>query len=325
MIDGVIVVNKSPGFSSTQYLEKVKIIINQKLRRYYKEQGIVGELVEKAGHSGTLDPNAAGVLAIFINKATKIIPFISKNKSYIFEAILGKETETLDNLGKTTKEIKIDEKLFQESIKNIQEILPAYIGKFNQLTPAYSSKKVKGKKLYEVAKSLNSNLFKEKITTVYIYSLKLIDSYYFNGYYRVQLEMECSQGTYVRSIIKDMGDKIGIPLTLSFLVRKNSNDFSIDETVTIEELKNATNIFEKIIKLENYLHSFPFVIINDRTIFKVRNGHDFSSQNLIHIEKKGKFADKNIFVVKDRKKEILAIAYSDNLINFKVKKVLKPY
>ncbi|MFN4220095.1 MAG: tRNA pseudouridine(55) synthase TruB [bacterium] len=325
MIDGILAVNKSPGFSSTQYLEKIKTILNQKLRKFYKEQGITGDLVEKAGHSGTLDPNAAGVLVIFINKATKLLPYISKNKSYIFEVIVGKETDTLDTLGKITKEIKIDNTSFQEITKKIEDLLPSYLGKFTQLTPAYSSKKIKGKKLYELAQILNKTLIEEKTTTVYIYSLKLIDNYYFRNEYRIQLEMDCSQGTYVRSVIKDIGDKIGVPLTLAFLVRKSSNDFTLEEAFTIEEIKNSPNIFEKILKVEDYLNNFPFVIVNDKTVFKVRNGHSFTVQNVIHTEKKGKYNDKNIFVVKDRKKETLAIAYSDNLINFKIKKVLKPY
>lgn len=325
MIDGILVVNKPPGFSSTQYLEKVKTILNQKLRKFYKEQGIVGDLVEKAGHSGTLDPSAAGILVIFINKATKLLPFINKNKSYIFEVIVGKETDTLDNTGKITKEIKIDNNLFQEVIKKMEDILPSYVGKFSQLAPAYSSKKIKGKKLYELAPTLNKTLIEEKISNIHIYSLKLIDSYYFRNEYRIQLEMDCSQGTYVRSIIKDIADKIGVPLTLGFLVRKNSNDFTLEDSLTIEEIKNSSNILEKIFKFEDYLNNFPFVIVNDRTVFKVRNGHSFTIQNVIYTEKKGKYNDKNIFTVKDRKKEILAIAQSDNLINFKIKKVLKPY
>ncbi|MFN3995420.1 MAG: tRNA pseudouridine(55) synthase TruB, partial [bacterium] len=261
MIDGVLAVNKSPGFSSTQYLEKIKTILNQKLRKFYKEQGITGDLVEKAGHSGTLDPNAAGVLVIFINKATKLLPYISKNKSYIFEVIVGKETDTLDTLGKITKEIKIDNTSFQEITKKIEDLLPSYLGKFTQLTPAYSSKKIKGKKLYELAQILNKTLVEEKTTTVYIYSLKLIDNYYFRNEYRIQLEMDCSQGTYVRSVIKDIGDKIGVPLTLAFLVRKSSNDFTLEEAFTIEEIKNSPNIFEKILKVEDYLNNFPFVIV----------------------------------------------------------------
>ncbi len=325
MIDGVLAINKPPGFSSTHYLEKIKTIINQKLRKLYKDQGIVGDLVEKAGHSGTLDPSASGVLVIFINKATKIIPYISKNKSYIYEVLVGKETDTLDNSGKTIREVKIDSQKIKEIVHSIENILPSYIGKFNQVAPVYSSKKFQGKRLYELASNLATTVFEQKTNTVYIYSLKILDYYYFNDYYRIRFEMDCSQGTYVRSIIKSISDKIDTPLTLSFLVRKNSNDFSIQDTITIEELKNSNDVTNNILKIDDYLNNFPFVIVNDRTVFKVRNGHNFLNQNLIHIEKKGRYADKNIFVVKSRKKDILAIAYSDNLINFKIKKVLKPF
>ncbi|MCS7244190.1 MAG: tRNA pseudouridine(55) synthase TruB [Candidatus Calescibacterium sp.] len=325
LVDGAIVINKSPGFTSTQYLEKVKTIVNQKLRKIYKEQGITGEFIEKAGHTGTLDPNASGVLVIFLNKSTKIIPFINKNKSYICEIILGKETDTIDNTGKTIKEIAINTEKAQKIAKDIEELLPTYIGKFNQSPPVYSSKKVQGKRLYELAPTLQSTIFQEKSNIVYIHSIKILNHYEFLNYQRIQMEIECSQGTYVRSIIKDISDKINFPLTLSFLVRKNSNNFTLSNSITIEELKNSENIVDKIIKLQDILNDFPFVIVNDKTVFRVRNGHSFSNQNTIHIEKKGKYNDRNIFVVKDRKKEFLALAQSDNMINFKVKKVLKPY
>ncbi|MCS7165180.1 MAG: tRNA pseudouridine(55) synthase TruB [Candidatus Calescibacterium sp.] len=324
-IDGALVINKAPGFTSTQYLEKVKTILNQKLRKIYKEQGITGELVEKAGHTGTLDPNASGVLVIFLNKSTKIIPFINKNKSYVCEVILGKETNTIDNTGETINEIKISKEDAEKVVKDIDAILPSYIGKFNQLPPVYSSKKIQGKRLYEIAQHMDSPIFKEKSNVVYIYSIKIINHYYFRDYYRIQIEVDCSQGTYVRSIIKDISQKVNLPMTLSFLVRKNSNNFTLADSITIEELKNSTNVIDKIIKFEKILENFPFVIVNDKTVFKVRNGHSFTSQNTIYIEKKGKYHDRNVFVVKDRKKDFLAIAQSDDMINFKTRKVLKPY
>lgn len=324
-LDGAIVINKSPGFTSTQYLEKVKTIVNQKLRKFYKEQGRVGELIEKAGHTGTLDPNASGVLVIFLNNSTKLIPFINKNKSYMCEIIIGKETDTIDLSGNTLRELKVDREQANEIIKKIESLLPEYIRKFSQHPPVYSSKKIQGKRLYELASSINTTIFKEKIDTVYINSIKIIGYYYFLDYYRIQIEIDCSQGTYVRSIVKDISDKINVPLTLSFLVRKNSNNFTLSQSLTIEELKNSSNITDYIIKQDEILNEFPFVVINDRTVFKVRNGHSFINQNIIHIEKKGKYNDRNIFMVKDRRKENLAVAQSDNLINFKVKRVLKPY
>lgn len=324
-MDGLIVINKAPGFSSTQYTEKVKTIINQKLRKIYKEQGITGELIEKAGHTGTLDPTAAGVLVILLNKATKILPFLNKNKTYLCEVIIGKETDTLDISGKVLKEITLNKEQINSILKNLESLLTFYIGKFNQNPPIYSSKKVQGKRLYELATSLSTNTFQEKTNPVYIYELKLLNYYYHLNYHRIQLEIQCSQGTYVRSIIKDISDKINLPMTLSFLVRKNSNNFTLKQSLTIEDIKNCDDITNKIMKLEEILNNFPYVTVNDKTVFKVRNGHSFSNQNIIHLEKKGNYNDRNILVVKDRKKEILAIAQSDNFINFKIKKVLKPY
>jgi len=324
VVDGAIVVNKAPGFSSTQYCEKIKTIINQKLRKLYSGKTI--ELIEKAGHTGTLDPAASGVLVILLNKATKIIPFLSKNKAYTFEVIIGKETDTLDNSGKTIREIPIEK--IDPIIKQIENILPSYIGKFNQKAPLYSSKKIQGQRLYKIARSQESNqqnIIEQKTNTVTIQSFKLISYYKHLNYYRAQLEVECSQGTYIRSIIQDLSEKINFPLTLSFLVRKNSNNFTLSQALTIEKIKNSQQINELIIPLEEILNNFQFVIVNDRAIFKVRNGHDFINQHVIYLEKKGIYNDKNTFVVKDRKKENLAIAISNDTISFKVKKVLKPF
>jgi len=327
MLNGAIIVNKAPGFTSTQYTEKIKTIINQKLRKLYKGQTI--ELIEKAGHTGTLDPAASGVLVILINNATKIIPFLSKEKSYTFEIIIGKETDTLDNCGQTIKEITISN--INPIIKKIEEILPSYIGKFTQKAPLYSSKKIQGQRLYQIARNIQNNTdnltesINQKINTVNINSVKVISHYYQNNYHRAQLEIECSQGTYIRSFIQDLSEKIQVPLTLSFLVRKNSNNFTIQQALTIEKIKNENIIENLIIPLENILNNFSFAIVNDKSVFKVRNGHSFSNQQIIYLEKKGIYNDKNIFVVKDRKKENIAIAISNDTINFKVKKVLKPF
>ncbi|MEN3014553.1 MAG: tRNA pseudouridine(55) synthase TruB [bacterium] len=324
-LDGAIVVNKSPGFTSTQYVEKIKTIINQKLRRIYRQTQSVGDLVEKAGHTGTLDPNAAGILVILLNKATKIIPYLSKHKTYSCEIILGKETDTLDTSGKVINQVNITPETASQIVKQIENLLPQYIGKFTQYAPSYSAKKIKGIRMYQIAPKLQQQLVQQKSNIVYIYSIKLLDHYFFNNHHRIQLEIECSQGTYVRSIIKDISQKINIPLTLSFLVRKNSNNFTLSQSVTIEEIKQTPNISDLIIPLTTILENFSYVIVNDKTVFKVRNGHSFSNQNIIHLEKKGIYNDKNIFIVKDRRKEILAICQSDDCINFKIRKVLKPY
>ena len=318
-INGFVVLNKAPGFSTTNYTEKLKKIINNKLRSTYQ---IKSELIEKAGHTGTLDPFASGVIVIALNNATKIIPFLSKQKKYIAEITIGISTDTYDISGKILKQQKYTKKEIQEIINLINDSLKNFIGKIEQSPPPFSAKKIKGKRMYQIAKSEPQSLqtLTTKKHTVYIEKITVINQYKD----KLILEISCSEGTYVRTLINDISNLINIPLTLSFLVRTNSNNFEISQSYTIEEIKNSKDL-NFILPVDKVLDEFAKVIIQDRAVFKVRNGHNFHKNETITIYKKGTLNDKNIFSVMDKKRTHLAIAYSDNDINFKIKRVLLPY
>ncbi|MGC8733562.1 MAG: tRNA pseudouridine(55) synthase TruB [bacterium] len=325
-LDGIIVINKVPGFSTTNYTEKIKKIINNKLRSIYLKEKTIGELIEKAGHTGSLDPFASGVIVIAINNATKIIQFLNKQKKYIAEIQIGISTDTYDISGQILKQQKYSKQEINKIINLIENSLVNFIGKIEQLPPPFSAKKIQGKRAYKLSrenlnnpenKELNLNLKKH---TVYIENISIINQYKD----RLTIEVNCSEGTYIRSLVNDISKAIDIPLTLSFLVRTNSNNFDISQSYTLEEIKKSNNL-NFIIPLQTILDNFSKVVIQDKYIFKVRNGHHFTKSSTINLNKNGIFNDKNIFTVMDKKRNHLAIAYSDNDINFKIKRVLLPF
>jgi len=318
-LNGFIIINKVPGFSTTNYTDKIKKIINNKLRSIYLKSGIIGELVEKAGHTGSLDPFASGVIVIAINDATKIIQFLNKQKKYIAEIQIGISTDTYDISGQIIKKEKYTKTEINKIIKSIESSLSNFIGKIEQTPPLFSAKKIQGKRAYQLAREnlTNTNLKKH---TVYIQNISIINQYKD----RLTIQVECLEGTYIRSLVNDISNLINIPLTLSFLVRINSNNFDISQSYTIEEIKSSKDL-NFILPLNSVLDNFSKAVIQDKYIFKVRNGHHFTKSSTITLNKNGIYNDKNIFTVMDKKRNHLAIAYSDNDINFKIKRVLMPF
>jgi tRNA pseudouridine55 synthase len=318
-LSGFIIINKVPGFSTTNYTDKIKKIINNKLRSIYLGKGVIGDLVEKAGHTGSLDPFASGVIVIAINDATKIIQFLNKQKKYIAEIQIGISTDTYDISGQIIKQEKYTKTEIIKIIKSIESSLSNFIGKIQQSPPPFSAKKIQGKRAYELARQNLTNINLKK-HTVYIQNISIINQYKD----KLTIQVECSEGTYIRSLVNDISNLINIPLTLSFLVRINSNNFDISNSYTIEEIKNSQDL-NFIIPLNNVLDNFSKVVIQDKYIFKVRNGHHFTKISTITLNKNGIYNAKNIFTVMDKKRNHLAIAYSDNDINFKIKRVLMPF
>jgi tRNA pseudouridine55 synthase len=205
----------------------------------------VGFFLNKIGHTGTLDPNAEGLLIILINKATKQSNhFLTLDKEYIAKFQLGIETETWDTEGKVIREASskgIDEKMLVNVIKSLE-------GDFNQIPPIFSAKKIKGRPAYDYARK------KEKITLeariVKIYNMNLIS---FDGE-NAEIKINCSSGTYVRSVVNIIGKILGCGATLMSLTRTRIGSYNISESITLDEIeRNAGSenffiIFKKSIQ-----------------------------------------------------------------------------
>ncbi|TYP54297.1 tRNA pseudouridine(55) synthase TruB [Thermosediminibacter litoriperuensis] len=210
-MNGVINCLKPPGMTSHDVVDFLR-----------KQLGI-----KKIGHGGTLDPGAAGVLPLFVGKATKAVElFEETTKEYVAEMTLGTTTDTGDNLGHVleTKEVNVD-------VSSILEVLRRFIGKIEQIPPMYSAVHYKGRKLYELAR--RGITVERQPRIVEIYSLELIK--YEKP--RVLFRVSCSRGTYIRTLCEDIGRALGCGAHLSCLIRTRLGPFHISSSITLEDIK----------------------------------------------------------------------------------------
>ncbi len=226
MTDGIILINKPQGITSFSAVANVK-----------RRLGV------KCGHSGTLDPLATGLLPIMCGKATKLCPYLTAdNKAYRATLKFGIETDTHDITGNVV--VADDKKVTIEQIKNA---MPDFLGKIKQIPPAYSAIKVGGTALYKLARSgVDVEVPEREIT---IYSIDIIS--FENN--ELVFDVECSKGTYIRSLCRDIAKAIGTVGTMSALHRTKTGGWSVENAVSLE----CENIEEHMISMENALDYMP--------------------------------------------------------------------
>ncbi len=214
MKDGIVDLLKPPGMTSHDCVYA--------LRRAFG--------VKRIGHTGTLDPNAAGVLPLCVGKAARLIEYMEKDrKSYLCELRLGLATDTLDVWGKPLIEARPFPVLREDEAK---ALLQGLVGPQLQLPPAYSAVKVQGRKLYEYARK--GQQVEVKPRPVEVYDARLARLWPEEG--RMLFHVSCSAGTYVRSLVSDLGEALGCGAAMSFLLRTASGAFRLENTVTLEAL-----------------------------------------------------------------------------------------
>ena len=219
----IINLNKPIGWTSFDVCKKIKNITKEK----------------KVGHGGTLDPFASGVLIVGTGKDTKKLKYISdEKKSYDASLFLGEITDTLDVEGKVIQKKKVP----SLSERNINNVLESFIGNYSQIPPMYSAKKVAGKKLYEYARK--NILVKRDAVMLKIYSISL-NSFDTNI---ISFSVECSKGTYVRVLGKDIAEKLGTVGYLNSLTRTNVGDYTLKQSQSIE---NFEETWKSIIQKKN--------------------------------------------------------------------------
>jgi len=248
-MNGILVVNKPKDYTSRDI---VNIIV--------KYLG-----TKKIGHTGTLDPIAEGVLVLCIGSSLKLVEILTNHdKEYIAEIIIGYETDTLDITGTKLNEKKINS-LTKEKVK---EVLNKYTGEIIQEVPKYSAIKVKGKKLYEYARNnIEVDLPKRKVKIYNIELLSDIEKDKDNNYI-FKIKCKVSKGTYIRSLIRDIGISLGSYATMKSLIRTKLGEFSINDSYTIEDINNNNY------KLINPLDILPFekVVVDKDMEKKIKNG-----------------------------------------------------
>ena len=243
-MNGIIIVDKPKGYTSRDVVNSIERLANTK----------------KVGHGGTLDPIATGVLVVAIGNGLKVLEFLSeKDKEYIATVKLGIETNTLDITGEVTKK----KDYYFLNINKLDEVLKSFIGKYNQEVPLFSSVKVDGQRLYKYAREgIKVVLPKREVN---IYELELLS--YTQDEFVIRACV--SKGTYIRSLIRDIGEKLEIPCTMKELRRVRQGDFTIEEAVSMEKLENG-NI--KPVPIEKALKGIIFVPVNEEMEKKILNG-----------------------------------------------------
>lgn len=256
-MDAIILVNKPKGCTSHDVVYKVKKIFN-----------------EKVGHTGTLDPNATGVLPLLIGKATQCSKYlINHDKKYKVTLEFGKKTTTADSEGEVIEEKELQQGMFDEEI--INNALKLCIGKQMQTPPIYSAIKVNGKKLYEYARKGQEVKIEPREIT--IYDLKLIKI--MPEKKQIQFETSCSKGTYIRSLCETIAEKLNTIGYMKELERMQVGDFKLEDTITIEELQKyydqnkLDELQEKsIITIEKFFSNNLAIELNDKKLELFLNG-----------------------------------------------------
>ena len=218
--------------------------------------------IKQIGHTGTLDPFAEGVLPICIGKATRLIEYLEDDKAYIGTIQLGKSTTTYDIEG---EEVNISDK--SVLLDDIEKFLPQFRGEIQQLPPIYSAIKVNGKKLYEYAR--NGEKVEIKPRGVNVYKLEVVS---FNEENQtLEILIECSKGTYIRSIAHDLGVALGCYGHLIKLVRVKAGKFELNSSIKLEEIENIEKIQNELINPLEYL-IYPKFELTEKEKIKVSNG-----------------------------------------------------
>ena len=257
-MNGIILINKEKGCTSHDVVNKVKHIFNKKV-----------------GHTGTLDPNATGLLPILIGKGTKLSYYlINHDKEYEVTLKLGERTDTADSEGKVIEKQEVNvERLSEEEIS---KVLDSFLGKQEQIPPMYSAIKLNGKKLYEYARKNIEVDVKPREIEIYDIKLNKIDEEEKLIYFTVQ----CSKGTYIRSLCEDISKSLGTIGYMKELNRTKVGIFDIKDSTSIEELEDNKNdeiyIKERIISIEELFVRLygndNIVKLNDKKLELFLNG-----------------------------------------------------
>lgn len=269
-MDGILVVNKEKGYTSRDVVNKVCKILGTK----------------KVGHTGTLDPLATGLLVLCIGKALKVVELLTDHdKEYIAKFKLGIDTDTLDITGKVLN--TCEKKVTKEDLLNV---LNKFQGIIKQEVPKYSAVKVNGKKLYEYAR--NNIDVKLPIKEVNIYKLELLD--YNEDNMEVTISCNVSKGTYIRSLIRDIGSSLGTYATMTELNRTKLGIYDINNSYVLSDIEKGKY---KLLDIKDIYPEDKKIIINDNNLLKkIKNGMVLD-----------KFYDGKDKMILDKNKNLIAI------------------
>ena len=297
MVHGVINIRKEKGFTSHDVVAKLRGIIGQK----------------KIGHTGTLDPDATGVLPVCLGKATKLCDMLmDKDKTYETVLLLGKATDTQDISGTVLSEKAMD------GIDNdaVERCIGEFVGEYLQVPPMYSALKVNGKKLYELARA--GIEVERKARPVIIYEIRIKEI----SLPRVRMEVSCSKGTYIRTLCHDIGEKLGCGGCMEELTRTKVSRFTLEDSYTLEEVrqkKEAGLLSEILVPIDEMFGQYEAVTLKRPYEALVCNGNMFFEK---HINESKDLIDGEYVRVYSNSGQFIAIyAYQQKQKMFKIVKM----
>ncbi len=296
MIDGVINVYKEAGFTSFDVVAKLRGILKQK----------------KIGHTGTLDPMAEGVLMVCLGKGTKLVDMItSGTKEYEATMRLGVTTDTEDITGKVLAENVVDNNM---SNTEVLQAIYSFVGKYNQIPPMYSAIKKDGKKLYEYARA--GVEIEREPRPVEIFS---IDDIQIN-LPDISFKVHCSKGTYIRSLCRDIGEKLGCGGTLTSLTRSEVHGFYLKDSLKlsdIERLRDENKLLDYILPIDSLLGKYRVCDIKDKYIKYLINGNKLQEHQLSPREDGHNADDEEIIRVYNNNEFVALYQYNKTENNYK--------
>ena len=313
MTNGIVVVYKEAGFTSFDVVAKLRGMFGQK----------------KIGHTGTLDPDAVGVLPICLGNATKVVELLTDHdKEYVAELLLGVSTDTQDISGRVippkkkeknnsetvsesiseniTKDFSIEEMLetAAERVRRIDEqtardMISSFIGEQDQIPPMYSALKVNGQKLYDLARK--GIEVERKPRRINIHDIEIMDI----SLPIVKMRVHCSKGTYIRTLCNDIGEKLGCGGTMKSLERTRVGVFGADEAYTLEQiqrLKNEDRLDECVNGVDTLFTDLPAMTVREQALSKLENGNILAESDLVNI-------------TQNNTNKVNIIRNTDNLVN----------
>ncbi len=243
---GLLNILKTPGMTSHDVVFR--------LRRLTK--------IKRIGHAGTLDPQAAGVLPVCIGNSTKMIPFLDHRvKTYRVEMKLGITTDTQDTTG-----VVVNQTSMIPSIEIVKDVLKSMIGEYWQTPPMYSAIKINGKKLYELARK--GQVIEREPRKKTIYDIRWISGSQDTAFF----DVDCSEGTYVRTLCNDVGSLLGCGAAMSFLLRTESCHLRIEDAITLSDLENDEKWSARLLPVDVALEHYPKSVVGKLHSKKVLNG-----------------------------------------------------
>lgn len=260
MLNGILVIDKDKGMTSADVVYHLRRVLH----------------IRKIGHAGTLDPEVTGVLPIAIGQATKLIEMMhTRPKEYIGTGLFGYSTDSYDATGTVLKEKKLIQPF---SGAEIQENMNKFVGEIVQVLPIYSAVKVNGKHLYEYAREEIEVERPQRKVEVKQYDLTKEPVFDINtGQESFDFKIKCSKGTYVRSLVNDLGEKLDCPATMTYLRRTASSGFDITQAVKLKEIEeNPKKATELIQPIDAFFKEYTQVDLTEEKWLKVKNGAGIS-------------------------------------------------